>query len=121
MYSQNKKSLQNKKTLKNNWFYNTSSRKCLGENYKVSSNSIKDDNIPETESSGVSNIKHNMERKSFICVQAPTGSGKTYHMCHNAANLAQLGKTVILAFPNKNLLNENIDFLKSILSGPCDS
>lgn len=116
MYAQN--------SVKNKKFTNLGN--FLGNNSKISVHSGETNSIQETEGPigdsteglTVSNIKQNVEKRNFICVQSPTGSGKSYHMCHNAANLAQLGKTVILAFPNKNLLNENVDFLKSILNQP---
>lgn len=39
-------------------------------------------------------------------------------MCYKAADLAALGKVSILAFPTKNLLNENFTFLKGIINSP---
>lgn len=39
-------------------------------------------------------------------------------MSHKAADLAALGKTVVIAFPNKNLLNEKYDNLKKLISTP---
>jgi len=107
---------QNKKTLQNKWFYNPVN--FLDKKNKFYVHSADNNIVPETEGSNegsnegsaISTFQQNVKQKNFICVQAPTGSGKTYHMCHNAANLAQLGKTVVLAFPNKNVLNENVDF-----------